>query len=165
MMASLGSARSALDAGSWQQARAAFGAVAAETGDPLAHEGLARAAWWLDEGETCVAAWEAAYRRHRELGDPLGAARAATGLAWDSLLFGYGESVARGWWGRAGALLEGLEESVEHGWHAVREAELPSRSTTTPCARWTPRGARRRSGSGSATATSRWSARRCRGWR
>ena len=123
-MASLGSARSALDAGSWQQARAAFGAVAAETGDPLAHEGLARAAWWLDEGETCVAAWEAAYRRHRELGDPLGAARAATGLAWDSLLFGYGESVARGWWGRAGALLEGLEESVEHGWHAVREAEL-----------------------------------------
>lgn len=118
------SARSALDAGSWQLARTGFQAVVEETADPLAYEGLAQAAWWLDEGDTCVDAREAAYRRHRELGDPLGAARAATGLAWDSLLFGRGESVALGWWGRAGSLLKGLEESAEHGWHAVREAEL-----------------------------------------
>ena len=123
-MTSLVSARSALDAGSWQLARTAFQAVAEETADPLAYEGLAQAAWWLDEGETCVGARETAYRRHRELGDSLGAARAATGLAWDSLLFGHGESVALGWWGRAGSLLDGLDESAEHGWHAVREAEL-----------------------------------------
>ncbi len=123
-MTSLVSARSALDAGSWQLARTAFQAVAAETADPLAYEGLARAAWWLDEGETCVEAHESAYRRHRELGDSLGAARAATGLAWDSLLFGRGESVALGWWGRARSLLDGLDEAAEHGWHSVREAEL-----------------------------------------
>lgn len=123
-MASLVSAQSALDAGSWRLAWTAFRAVAEETEDPLAYEGLAQAAWWLDDGDTCVGARETAYRRHRELGDSLGAARAATALAWDSLLFGHGESVALGWWGRAGSLLEELDESAEHGWHAVREAEL-----------------------------------------
>ncbi len=123
-MTSLVSATSALRAGSWQLARTAFQAIAEQSADPLAYEGLAQAAWWLDEGETCVAARERAYRRHRESGDPWGAARAATSLAWDSLLFGYGESVALGWWGRAESLLAGLDESPEHGWHAVREAEL-----------------------------------------
>lgn len=123
-MTSLLAARSALDRGSWELARASFQAVAEETADPLAYEGLAQAAWWLDEGETCVDARETAYRHHRELGDPLGAARAATALSWDSWLFGHGESVALGWWGRAETLLEAIEESAEHGWHAVREAEL-----------------------------------------
>jgi len=123
-MTSLTSARAALDAGSWQVARTEFLAVAEETADPLAYEGLAQAAWWLDEGETCVGSRETAYRRHRELGDSLGAARAATSLAWDSLLFGHGEAVALGWWTRAESLLDGLDESSEHGWHAVREAEL-----------------------------------------
>jgi hypothetical protein len=123
-MTTLVSATLALDSGSWQLARTEFQAVAEQSADPLAYEGLAQAAWWLDEGETCIGARESAYRRHRERGDPLGAARAATSLAWDSLLFGHGESVALGWWGRAGSLLAGLEESPEHGWHAVREAEL-----------------------------------------
>ena len=118
------SARTALDAGSWLLARTAYRAVAEETGDPLAHEGLAQAAWWLDDAVTCIGAREQAYRRHRELADGLGAARAATALAWDCLLFGHGESVALGWWGRAASLLEQLDESAEHGWHAVREAEL-----------------------------------------
>ncbi|GAA1210697.1 hypothetical protein [Rhodoglobus aureus] len=105
-MTSLSSAQAALDAGSWQVARTAFLAVAEETADPLAYEGLAQAAWWLDEGATCVGSRETAYRRHRELGDSLGAARAATSLAWDSLLFGHGEAVALGWWTRAESLLE-----------------------------------------------------------
>ena len=123
-MTSLVSATLALDSGSWQLARTEFQAVAEQSADPLAYEGWAQAAWWLDEGETCIGARESAYRRHREMGDPVGAARAATSLAWDSLLFGHGESVALGWWERAGSLLAGLEESPEHGWHAVREAEL-----------------------------------------
>lgn len=74
--------------------------------------------------ETCVGSRETAYRRHRELGDSLGAARAAASLALESLLVGYGEAVALGWWTRAESLLDGLNESAEHGWHAVREAEL-----------------------------------------
>lgn len=123
-MTSLTSAREALAAGSWQVARTEFLAVTKETRDPLAYEGLAQAAWWLDDGETCVGSRESAYRRHRELGDSLGAARTATSLAWDSLLFGHGDAVALGWWTRAESLLDGLDESPEHGWHAVREAEL-----------------------------------------
>ena len=118
------SAQSALDACSWDLALTAFRDVARETEDPLAYEGMAQAAWWLDEGDSCLSARETAYRRHRNLGDALGAARAATALAWDSLLFGHGESVALGWLGRAGSLLQELDEAAEHGWHAVREAEL-----------------------------------------
>ncbi|MGV8852016.1 MAG: LuxR C-terminal-related transcriptional regulator [Rhodoglobus sp.] len=125
-MTSLSSAQAALDSGSWQVARTEFLAVAKETANPLAYEGLAQAAWWLDDGVLCVGSRETAYRRHRERGDALGAARAATSLAWDSLLFGHGEAVALGWWTRAESLLDGLEESAEHGWHAVREAELAS---------------------------------------
>ncbi|SEE89925.1 response regulator transcription factor [Ruania alba] len=123
-MTSLKSAQTALAAGSWDAARAAFRAVAEESGDPLAYEGWAQASWWRDDGEECVQARETAYRRHRILDDPLGAARAATALSWDTLLFGYGAPVARGWWGRAATLLATLDEAAEHGWHAVREAEL-----------------------------------------
>ena len=123
-MTSLVSATAALEAGSWQLARTEFQAAAEHSADPVAYEGVAQASWWLDDGATCTAAREKAYRRHREMGDSLGAARAATSLAWDSLLFGHGESVALGWWGRAGSLLGELDESPEHGWHAVREAEL-----------------------------------------
>ncbi len=65
-MASLVSAQSALDAGSWQLARSEFLAVAEESADPRAFEGLAQVAWWLDDGEVCVGARETAYRRHRE---------------------------------------------------------------------------------------------------
>ena len=123
-MVTMVSAQESLAAGSWEQAAAAFRVIADETGDPLAFEGLAQAAWWLDDAGTCVGARSSAYRRHRALGDDRGAARAATALSWDSLLFGLGSAVALGWLGRARDLLEPLEESAEHGWLAVREAEL-----------------------------------------
>ncbi len=123
-MSSLESAQLALQAGEWDAARRAFESVAAQTADPACYEGLAVAAWWLDDAQTCVSSREDAYRRHRDLGDDLGAARAATSLAWDTLLFGLGEAVALGWLGRARDLLGPLAESPEHGWLAVREAEL-----------------------------------------
>ncbi len=123
-MASLDTAGKALAAGSWSQAAGAFQAVIDESDDPLAHEGLAQVAWWLDDAGTCLGERETAYRRHRQLGDPAGAGRAATALAWDCLLFGRGEAVARGWLGRARELLTQVEERAEHGWLCVREAEL-----------------------------------------
>ena len=123
-MASLDAAQKALVAGSWSQADSAFRAVIDQDDQPLAYEGLAQAGWWLDDGDTCLTAREMAYRRHRELDDPVGAARAATALAWDCLLFGRGESVAMGWLGRAHELLATVEERPEHGWYSVREAEL-----------------------------------------
>jgi DNA-binding NarL/FixJ family response regulator len=123
-MASLHAAQEALTAGSWSQADSAFRAVIDQSDDPVAHEGLAQVAWWLDDADTCLTARETAYRRYRTRKEPVGAARAATALAWDCLLFGLGESVAMGWLGRAQALLATVDERPEHGWCSVREAEL-----------------------------------------
>jgi DNA-binding NarL/FixJ family response regulator len=123
-MTSLAAAQEALNAGSWSLANSAFRALIAQGDDPVAHEGLAQVAWWLDDADTCLTARETAYRRHQALEDPVGAARAATALAWDCLLFGRGESVAMGWLGRAQALLAPVDERPEHGWCLVRAAEL-----------------------------------------
>lgn len=85
----------------------------------------AQALWWLDDGPGCLEAREAAYRLYRTTeADATGAARAATALSYDALLFGAGAAVARGWWGRARDLLEAIPERAEHGWLAVREGEL-----------------------------------------
>ena len=114
----------ALDAGAWLRARDDLLSLADDTRDPLALEGAAQAAWWLDDADTCLSAREGAYHRFRELGDDRGAARAATALAYDSVLFGAGHAVGLGWLSRANSLLAPLDESVEHGWCAVRTAEL-----------------------------------------
>ncbi len=113
-----------MDAGAWLRARDDLLSLADETGDPLALEGAAQAAWWLDDAETCLGARERAFHRFRELGDDRGAARAATSLGYDSVLFGSGHAVGLGWLSRANALLAPLDESVEHGWCAVRTAEI-----------------------------------------
>ena len=122
--ASLAAARAAEREFRWADAASAFRVVAEKSGDPAALEGLAQCAWWIDDGVLCLEAREAAYRSYRDVGDALSAARAATSLAWDSLLFGQGASVAQGWLGQARGLLEGEPEKCEHGWLAVREAEL-----------------------------------------
>ena len=129
---SLAAARTAEREFRWADAAGAFRVVATESGDPAALEGLAQCAWWLDDGTLCLEAREAAYRRYRDTGDALSAARAATSLAWDSLLFGQGASVAQGWLGQARGLLEGEPEKREHGWLAVREAELAHASGRDP---------------------------------
>jgi DNA-binding NarL/FixJ family response regulator len=115
----------ALRSGEWTRARDGFAAAVAELPRASAYEGLARARWWLDDGPGCLEAHEAAYRIYRTTeDDALGAARAAVALSYDTLLFGVGTAVARGWLGRARALLDGLAEAAEHGWLAVREGEL-----------------------------------------
>ena len=101
--------RAALASGAWGAARDAFAQVGRDA--PEALEGLAQAAWWLDDAPTVLAARERAYRLYRKRGDRLGAARAATALAWDSVLFGVGSTVAIGWLGRARSLLAALPES------------------------------------------------------
>ncbi|CAI9408557.1 LuxR family transcriptional regulator [Aestuariimicrobium sp. T2.26MG-19.2B] len=112
-----------LRAGRWGAARDCFLRQLAERPDGGAYEGLAQALRWLDDGAGCLAARESAYRLYRDQADDLGAARAATSLGYDSLLFGEGEAVARGWRGLAHGLLDRLPETVEQGWLAVREAE------------------------------------------
>jgi DNA-binding NarL/FixJ family response regulator len=114
----------ALAAGRWTEASEQFTVLAATTNDPTAYDGLAQAAWWLDDAETCLEAREAAYRSHRAAGDDRGAARAAASLGYDSMLFGRGVAVGRGWLARAADLLNGAADVPEAGWLAVRQAEV-----------------------------------------
>lgn len=113
-----------LRAGRWGPARDELLERLARRPDGADFEGLAQALWWLDDGIGCLDAREAAYRFYRDAGQDVGAARAASALAYDSLLFGEGEAVARGWWGRAEQFLGAVPERAEHGWLAVRQAEL-----------------------------------------
>ena len=116
--------RRALSEGRWSDADAHF-RDAAETGNhPAAWEGVADAAWWLDDAVRCLEARERAYRGHRDGGDDLAAARDAATLGYDAALFGQGLSVASGWLGRARRLVRGHEDTATAGWVAAREAEL-----------------------------------------
>ena len=111
----------ALSSGRWDEALEHFEGL---DDDPEALEGVGIAQWWLDDADATFAARERAYRLYRASGDPVGAARVASALAWDSLMFGGRPAVARGWLGRAGRLLEDQPVCPEHAWLAVREAEV-----------------------------------------
>ena len=117
-------AQAALAAGRWVEAGERFRVLAGTTSDPTAYDGLAQAAWWLDDAETCLEAREAAYRSHRAAGNDRGAARAAASLGYDCMLFGRGVAVGRGWLARAADLLDGATDVPEAGWLAVRQAEV-----------------------------------------
>lgn len=117
-------ADAALRAGRWAQAAEMFGRLAAATDDGRAHESLAQAGWWLDDADTALGAREAAYRSFRSVGDDRGAARAAATLGYDSMLFGQGVAVGRGWLARAADLLGDRSDVPEAGWLAVRRTEV-----------------------------------------
>ena len=121
-LAADGPGQAELRSGRWGQARDAFRGRLEQHPDGSAFEGLAQASWWLDDGSVCLEARENAYRVYRDAGVDTAAARAATALAYDSLLFGEGVPVASGWWRRAADLLERVPECEEHGWLAAREA-------------------------------------------
>lgn len=113
----------ALGRGAWAEARACFEAAVAEGESAQALEGLAVAAWWLEDTPATIEARKRAYRLYRADGSAFGAARAAIGLVMDFFFEG-DPVVARGWMQRARRLLEGSEPSREHGWLAVWEAHL-----------------------------------------
>ncbi|KRE43121.1 LuxR family transcriptional regulator [Knoellia sp. Soil729] len=113
-----------LRAGRWETARDELRQRLADRPDGPAFEGLAQALWWLDDGTGCLEAREDAYRFYRDAGQDPEAGRAASALAYDSLLFGEGETVARGWMTRAEQLLSAIPERAGHGWLALRRGEL-----------------------------------------
>lgn len=121
---SMTTALAAMRVGRWTEAAEAFRHAIAETDDPRAHDGLAQAAWWLDDAETALAAREAGYRGFRAAGDDRAAARSAATLGYDSMLFGHGVAVGRGWLARSADLLDGQPDLPENGWLAVRQAEV-----------------------------------------
>ena len=111
----------ALSRGAWEEALSLF---EASDDDPEALEGQGVAHWWLDDADATIETRERAYRLYRVQGDHVGAARVASTLAWDSLLFGGRAAVARGWLERAARLLGEEPVGPEHAWLAVREAEI-----------------------------------------
>jgi DNA-binding CsgD family transcriptional regulator len=116
--------RTALTECSWDQARRAFDRASRAGGGPEALEGLAQAAFFLDEPEVAVDAHERAYAAYRDGDRAVDAARVAIALAWEYRAYRGEPAVSDGWLGRARRLLEGAGPTRERGWLALREASF-----------------------------------------
>jgi DNA-binding CsgD family transcriptional regulator len=116
--------KAALTECSWGQARAAFERAAHAGAGPEALEGLAQAAFFLDEPDVAVDAHERAYAAYRDEERAVDAARVAIALAWEYRAYRGEPAVSDGWLGRAPRLLDGAGPTREHGWLALREASF-----------------------------------------
>ena len=91
----------ALAGGDWEDARAAFEAAVVGAPTAHAHEGLARALWWLHDTDGAIGQMERAYAAFRETPDPRRAASCALWLAREfSAAYGH-DAVSGGWLDRA----------------------------------------------------------------
>ena len=115
---SLEAGREAVRDHHWREAFELLSGVDAAHGlDAEDLERLAQAAWWTGHLDGCISARERAYSAYVESGDRRGAARVATDVAKDY----YAKqtaSVGSGWVRQAERLLDGEEDSVEHGYLA-----------------------------------------------
>ena len=109
----------ALSEGRWEDARDAFERVLAVEPSPEAHEGLAWAAIWINDGDRAIAAFGHAHRLYLERDDRRGAARMAGWLGWSYGSFRGQPAVAGGWAETARRLLDGLEPGPEQAWLAA----------------------------------------------
>ncbi|MGH2948016.1 MAG: hypothetical protein ACRDPC_17485, partial [Solirubrobacteraceae bacterium] len=117
--AHLESGELALSEGRWQDARGSFEAALALEQTPEAHEGVAWAAVWVNEGDRAIAAFDSAHRLYLQRDDRRGAARVAGWLAWSYGSFRGQPAVAGGWAETARRLLDRLEPGPEHAWLAA----------------------------------------------
>jgi DNA-binding CsgD family transcriptional regulator len=106
------------------EARSAFERAAQAGGGAEALEGLAQAAFFLDEPDLAVDAHERAYAAYRASERAVDAARVAIALAWEYRAYRGEPAVSDGWLGRARRLLEGHGPTRERGWLALREASF-----------------------------------------
>jgi tetratricopeptide (TPR) repeat protein len=113
-----------LSRGAWSDARDAFDSTLRDRESPEALEGLALAAWWLDDADVVFDARERAYRLYTDRADRRSAARIAVWLAWDAWAFRGENAVSNGWLQRARRLLTGLPECSEQAWLEIREGSL-----------------------------------------
>ncbi len=110
--------------GQWQRARAGFEAALDQEESAEALEGLAEAAWWLEDASQVLSARQRAYHLFRRRGDDLDAGRVASELGFDHAVFRLELAVANGWFQRAHRLLDDLEPVAEQVWLGLREAEV-----------------------------------------
>ncbi|HEX7148955.1 MAG TPA: helix-turn-helix transcriptional regulator, partial [Actinomycetota bacterium] len=106
----------ALEAGRWEEARAAFAAALAEQETPEALDGMGVALWWLGETRASIAHTERAYAEFRRAGDAVAAAVAAMSLCvtWSSNFDNH--AAAGGWLARAERVLGDLDPNPLQGW-------------------------------------------------
>lgn len=120
----LGAGEAALGRGAWEEALVAFERAVTAGAAPEALEGLAAAAFFLDQGAVVFDARERAYASYREAGRPIDAGRVAIALAWDYRVFRGEAAAGDGWLARARRLLESCGPTPERGWLALREASF-----------------------------------------
>lgn len=134
--------RAALEAGRWEEARAAFAAALAEEETAEALDGMGAALWWLGETRASVAHTERAYAEFRRAGDAVPAALAAISLCvtWFSNFDNH--AAAGGWLARAERVMAEADPNPLRGsgwcaptWNPTLAA--PRSSTSGP---WSWRG-------------------------
>lgn len=104
----------ALAAGRWTEARAAFDRALAAAETPAALTGMAQALWWLGDMPGSVAFHQRAYAASRRDGDGTAAALSAVALSITHAANFDDHAAASGWARRAGTLL-GSDPSPELG--------------------------------------------------
>jgi DNA-binding CsgD family transcriptional regulator len=108
--------RAALEAGRWQEARAAFATALAEAETPEALDGMGAALWWLGETRASVTHTERAYAGYRRAGDTVSAAVAAISLCVTWIANFDNHAAAGGWLARAERLMEDADPNPLQGW-------------------------------------------------
>jgi LuxR family transcriptional regulator, maltose regulon positive regulatory protein len=116
--------KTALTECKWAVAREAFESAVEAGAGADALEGLAQAAFFLDEPDIAVDSHERAYAGYRDAGRAVDAARVAIALAWEYRAYRGEPAVSDGWLGRARRLLDGAAPTPERGWLALREASF-----------------------------------------
>jgi DNA-binding CsgD family transcriptional regulator len=106
--------KSALAAGDWAAARAAFETALKDADEPAAHDGLARALWWIEGPARAIAERIHAYAGYRHCDDKRAAAHVALWIAHEYEVGLANPAAAGGWLTRAGGLLEQLPENADH---------------------------------------------------
>ena len=116
----LSAGREAAARGAWREAYDLLSPAAGSL-SPEDLEALAEAAYWLGKLDEAIGLREQAQAAWVEAGEPRKAALVALTVSGDYFMKG-DFAVASGWFGKAGRLLEGLDESIEHGYLAVHGA-------------------------------------------
>jgi len=106
----------ALEAGRWEEARAAFAAALAERETPEALDGMGVALWWLGDTRASIAHTERAYAGFRRASDAVAAAMAAMSLCVTWISNFDNHAAAGGWLARAERVLGDLDPNPLQGW-------------------------------------------------
>ena len=114
--------QAALEAGRWEDARAAFAAALQQRETAAALLGLGAALWWLGETRRSVEHYERAYAAFRRAGDVTQAAWAAMWLCLTYKADLGNQAAASGWVARAERVLQDAEPGPLQGWRWLTRA-------------------------------------------